>query len=704
MSRICFASYEIYPVTSGGCGVLLHNSTNVLLSQGHEVIFLLDIPKPEFQLFDQHERKKYPHPENCRAYLVQTLCQDFTSPRREDFLSEFEWRSYRFYHASRWIEKEEHPDLIEFFDYCGIAYHALSAKLAGMDFQNTHLTIRLHTSLELIDREQPANIHDLQRYIMFGMEHQALRLAETVLYPSKRYLDQAYRPFYEPWFGKLEESRPAIVTFPQKRETSNEADGILFFGRLFGFKGIDIFVDAAVCYLDNLDNPRRKFLIAGYDSNLPPDEQGSYQDYLLTKIPVQYRRFFQFTGQVNWNKLEELLPQILFTVFPSYFESYCYAAHELYNAGIPIIASNIPAFQDAFTHGKNALIFDGTVGDLVKQMEILSTDAILRKTLSHPYQIDKDPLGDFYTRDIHASWMQSLSMSSQSTELLICILAKREENIENIMQTLSKCGMRSVRIVVVRQVDKQSSETTGWFLGQRCSFFSKAGEQLLPTQIKTGDALLILKASDLLAPDYISRCMQVLGRHEQISYVGSWKQIRDGEIEHLDTFPFDVASELTLFNISSLHSRYILRTTPGKLLIDLFDSRANQLGELAYIWSLETDLSSGVTIPEPLITIIKDQEQIQKKTLSYLIIREENPWRKARLSRLLLVLQQQNRNTILDSNEIEYPDHINFELSPSEKYSIKIIRKIRSILFFRKIYRLTGVKSFVDNMMKMRSG
>jgi len=219
MSRICFASYEIHPITSGGCGVLLHNSAHVLLSQGHELIFLFDISELEFQIFNEQERLKYPHPENCKAYLVENLCQDLLIPQRRDFLSEFEWRSYRFYHASKWIEKEEHPEVIEFFDYCGIAYFTLSAKLTGKEFQDTHLAIRLHTSLELIDREQSTNIHDEERYIMFGMEHQALRLAETVLYPSEYFLDHAYKPFYEPWFGNLEESQPAIVFFPQKCET-----------------------------------------------------------------------------------------------------------------------------------------------------------------------------------------------------------------------------------------------------------------------------------------------------------------------------------------------------------------------------------------------------------------------------------------------------------------------------------------------------
>ncbi len=47
-----------------------------------------------------------------------------------------------------------------------------------------------------------------------------------------------------------------------------------------------------------------------------PMKQGSYQEYLLRKIPEKYRCFFQFMGQISWEQLEEILPQIIFAVFP----------------------------------------------------------------------------------------------------------------------------------------------------------------------------------------------------------------------------------------------------------------------------------------------------------------------------------------------------------------------------------------------------
>jgi len=92
MTRICFATYEIYPTTGGGCGALLHNAAHMLLSQGHEVIFVLDLPHADFDRFQYRDRLALPHSERCRAYHVESLCQN-AELRRADFLSAGQWRA-----------------------------------------------------------------------------------------------------------------------------------------------------------------------------------------------------------------------------------------------------------------------------------------------------------------------------------------------------------------------------------------------------------------------------------------------------------------------------------------------------------------------------------------------------------------------------------------------------------------------------------
>ena len=99
MTRICFVSYEIHPTVKGGCGVFLYNAARTLLPQGHEIIFLLDLPPESFQQFDQVDRLSLPCSHNCRAYLVESLTAGIRYSET-DFHSIFEYRAYRFHVAA----------------------------------------------------------------------------------------------------------------------------------------------------------------------------------------------------------------------------------------------------------------------------------------------------------------------------------------------------------------------------------------------------------------------------------------------------------------------------------------------------------------------------------------------------------------------------------------------------------------------------
>ncbi|MFM8321059.1 MAG: glycosyltransferase family 4 protein, partial [Chloroflexota bacterium] len=448
MTRVCFVSYEIHPTVMGGCGVLLYHAARVLLQQGHEVIFLLDLERKDFERFSQVDRLRLPQAHNCRAYQVDALLRP-EEQLDQSFQTVFEVKSYRFYRAARRLCEIESPQVIEFFEYCGAAYHALSAKIAGLDFAGTRLVVRLHNTMELIDRQQPDNRHGMDRYIMYGLEHRALRLAESVLYPSQAFLSDTYRAYYGPWFGGLVLSPPALLEHPQAVGEAQEPDGILFYGRLFGFKGVDRFVDAAVLYLSDTANPRRTFYLAGYDSMLPPTGQGSYRDYLRRKIPAELRPSFVFTGQISWAELGELLPRILFAVIPSYLESFCYAAHELYAAGVPLVLTNLPAFQDSFHHGENALIFDGSVSDLAEKMRQLSSDASLRRRITRPYPVAQQQLAAFYPDPPKNSWINP-TPDSPLPELLVCILVDQSHRLPQTLQALGPCLPAGARVVLMQ--------------------------------------------------------------------------------------------------------------------------------------------------------------------------------------------------------------------------------------------------------------
>jgi len=639
MTRICFVSYEIHPTVKGGCGVFLYNTARTLLPQGHELIFLLDIPPESFRQFDQVDRLDLPCAHNCRAYQVESLTADLRYTQN-DFRSIFEFRAYRFHIAAERIYRIEKPEIIEFFDYCGVSYIALTAKAAGLSYTDARLAVRLHNSMELIDRRQPPELHNIERYLMYGLEHHALRLAENVLYPSDTFWKSEYRLHYENWFGEVLLSEPPLIDIPRWISLGNNQEIILFYGRLHGIKGVDLFIDAAVHYLNNPRNPPRQFYLVGYDSYTPPGYTGSYQAYLLRKIPPDLHQHFHFTGQLSWHELETLLPHVLYAIIPSYSESFSYAAHELYAAGIPLIVSDIPAFRGYFHHEENALLFDGTTYDLARQMERLSADVELRESITLPYPVTQIPLGDFYSASHRSSWVNPPSTDIAQPSLLVCIVCDQPNLSSTKWQSIRASLPEKSFVVIMRPTETgNTGEVVAWFLGRLYLFEDENGQPLKPTQILTQDTLLVMRASDMLEKRFLEIGLDTLARQSQIAFVGSWRRIHDGNAYKIETFPYDAALELLPLVGQTLFSRFIMRTNPSQLLIDLFDPRAGRLGEVAYLWKLDNGEQCGLIIPEPLITQeVEDEQVLEGNAFDYLILQDDNPRRKKRLARYLLTL------------------------------------------------------------------
>lgn len=654
MSKICFVSYEIYPTVNGGCGVFLSNAARKLLSDGHDVIFLLDIQTPDFDQFNTVDRTRLPNHEHCRAYHLDKLAPHEKFEQCH-FPTLYEYQSYRFHIGLQAVCELEKPDMVEFFDYCGVAYASLNAKVAGLAYVGITLNVRLHGSLELIDRAQPDYYHDYSRYVMYNLEHQALRLAENVLYPSQAYLEDAYLPYYERWLGNQVQSQPPLVNLPSFKKDLPEKDVVLFYGRLAAVKGVDLFVDAAVLYLRDLGNPRLRFYMVGYDSYLYSNTRKSYKDFLQDKIPVDLQEYFSFTGQLSWQELSELLPYVSFAVIPSYYESFCYAAHELYEAGIPLLLSPIPAFHAFFIEDNNAKYFDGTVADLANQMRLLAVDKGLRDLISFPHPVASNPLGDFYQKKSDLSWIQ-YEVVEPIDEILIVVLASEPDFIAETLASIENTSLKSIQIVVARPTTIKSKELGAQsLLGRMVIFEDISGQMVRSNSILTKKALLLLEAGDRLLPQFLPLGLEVLSRQKEIGYFGGWKEIRGKNDTYIDCSASDANIELGLFSWDRL-SRFIIRTEPGYLLQDVIDPRTDQYGEVDLLWRMDSNLKLGIVAPLPLVSINETKSgQMNSEVIDFLVIRDQDPIRKARLARYLLTLK--NENILIEKPRRYQPIH-----------------------------------------------
>jgi len=616
MSVICFVSYEIHPTTRGGCGVLIHHAAEGLLAAGHDVVLLLDVPEPDFRRFVNHDRGLLPRAQACRAYRVDDLCVGFPYADEEiPYL--FQRKSLRFAHALDRVLERERPDFVEFFDYCGAGYYALVRRLFAADRDPPPLGVRLHGSIEILYRFGGGGWVDRDYAVLYGLEHRALELAEAILTPSRTYFERYYRPLYGLDADRVVVSPPPRQQFPSVARRPDPAGPftILFLGRLSVLKGIEQLVHAAVRLVKRRPDLPFTVELIGHDTDVLPSGQ-IYGAYLRTLIPGELRDRFVFTGQLPHGEVAARLAHALFAVFPNRVESFCYALHEVYDAGVPVIVNDLPSFADFFRHEDNALVYDGTTEGLLQAMERMIDDGALRERLRRPYAVADAPFGAFYA---NPRALRPLRAGRPGAPIRPLIVVLDDAAAGGWPATLASLeGQLTLDSTVVRLVpDAPDERETLWWRGRSWHAVDRHGRPLEPSEILTGDALLVLRAGDRLDSGWLERAARALKSRPSLAFAGTWWRANG----HPVPLVLDVAPELHPFEQGAAPTRVLLRTDPGRLLADLLDPDMGALGEVAYVWQAIARGGGGVLAPEPSVEVADGGEVLDLELLKRLVFR-----------------------------------------------------------------------------------
>ena len=585
--KICFVSYEIAPTTKGGAGALIANAIKSLEDDpltNNEIVLLLDIPVEEYVRFEWHDRLSFPNYENIRAYRVDELCFDL--PDDDLLFSSFALRkSYRFDWALRKLLQIETPDIVEFFDYNGPGYIPISQKILGKYPQDVGLTIRYHLTMQPIHKNTPY-LPDEDILLSYRMEARSIELAERILFPSKVILDEAALTYNISSKSEVYISPPSLKRLPQMDEAlENSKDTILFLGYLDFRKGADIFLSACLSFLSEEPVEEVKFLLVGGGFQQAPAGFSNFKEYLQARIPLIHQTKFIFTDQISHQQLSQLLPQVRFAVIPSFIESFGYAAHELYAVGIPIIVRNIPVFNEYFHHEENALVFDGSVEDLVKQMKRMWNDESLRSKISKPYDVLPEPLGNCYHQPVKPRFAVNPADDVQFA-LRILILTKSKR--ETTQLPFDFCNIWQL------SHEKNADTPPFPFLGKLWWIYDRNGQVVPLPEWRSNDLMIVLTENDVVDPSFIQKAVRILSCYPEFSFVGCW---REGE----KIYPIDAASEILPLIENSIPTRLLYRTRPNVHLFDLFDNRMGCFSEIGYLWKLEEEIGKGLIIPEKLI-------------------------------------------------------------------------------------------------------
>ncbi|WP_407822115.1 glycosyltransferase family 4 protein [Sphingomonas arvum] len=385
---ICFVTNELYPLGPGGIGRMLYNFArhNESLGFPADIHFLV----PQLLLASRPDAREVldealeglatvhvcPALRSVPSQLAQLLA------KAEDYPWTSEWLysdSYRYYLGLKLAQERLGAafDVIEFPDFGGWGVASLEAKRAGLDFADTLISARVHSTQGIL--------YGVERYaydpghwagIMFDAERHLFANADLIVGHDPAIIDYTARSYAleERWHGRtvLEfppiyiRTAPGTYVIADKVDKPGSDDSIdfLFGSRLQPVKRPDLFIRAAILYLENHPAYAGTFRLVcgGWDR--------AFVEMLKSLVPGGLSERIRFIEKANPDERQYYIERSI-VVVPSDYESLCLFAFEAALAGRKVILNGTcPAFGNGYRwrDGGNCLLFDGTVESLAATM------------------------------------------------------------------------------------------------------------------------------------------------------------------------------------------------------------------------------------------------------------------------------------------------------------------------------------------------
>jgi glycosyltransferase involved in cell wall biosynthesis/GT2 family glycosyltransferase len=363
---IFFVTSELAPFTPGGAGVLVAGLRERLQGEGVDVRVLLaadvEVGGPGVIVVSA------PAPATARDFW------DRSQLVAERLAAEVD---------------DAPPDLVEFHDFDGLAFAALSRR-HDLGLERVPIAVRFHGPVDL--QVEATGVVPPELVAVREMERSVYAMADVVIAPSAGTRDLILGRYDVPAervvVGPPELAAPSVV-----RRTPAAHPELAAVGRLGEVKGSDLLVGAAVRVLDEVPDAVVRFI--GGDGWSAQTRQ-SMRALLETMIPVGERDHIRFEGRIDRDRLPDALATAWGVVVPSRFESFSLAAHEARSLGIPVIVPDIAAFRGLMTEETGALVYDGSQTGLEAAILRFLSDGALRERLAAaPLPALGDPLAPY---------------------------------------------------------------------------------------------------------------------------------------------------------------------------------------------------------------------------------------------------------------------------------------------------------------------
>jgi glycosyltransferase involved in cell wall biosynthesis len=337
--NVCIATEDIVgPVRNGGIGTTYTHLSFLLAEAGHRVTILYLRGSDSADHSIEHWVEWYR--ERGVRFVPVDPPQDIASPARR-------WLAPMIALYERL--KAEHFDLVHVSEWRGSAYYSLLAKKQGLAFRNTVFCVKSSSPYLWNRQHMLGPVDDTAQLVKIFAERRSIELADMVIGGSQHLLNwmmnNGYelpkgRTFVQPNVTVPANIDPDLLRNRPEPGSRVPVKEIVFFGRLEGRKGLDVFCDAIhKLVLEEKKVPKVTFL-GKFGARIATHPELTVREYIRSQASSWGVEWDIIDNYGQSEALTYLLGEGRLAVMPSLIENSSLAIYETTHLRVPFVASD----------------------------------------------------------------------------------------------------------------------------------------------------------------------------------------------------------------------------------------------------------------------------------------------------------------------------------------------------------------------------
>jgi glycosyltransferase involved in cell wall biosynthesis len=535
---VAFVSRELYPFTGGGIAPMVAASAELLAGIADVTIVTTAFHR------DEYERLRA-EPDAARRLPPETVRFEFVEEPGEDdlagYLSHMHGWSARVFEALCELFPDGGPDLVEFPDYLAEGFVTVQARHSGdRRMRNATVCMRAYTTSEMVAVLNGRVSEDFATHAVWEAERYCLAHCDRFVHPGGDVYG-TYQRFYgadriarghrahHPVFGDV---KPMHTLLYDQDSYDERRLRLLYFGRMERRKGVQNLMRALL----SLGRDDWELTFLGGDTDSAPMRL-SMRDMLATMAAGDER--VRFHDAIPRWEVPEVIKYHDLVVLPSRWECWPNTALESLCQNRAVLATPVGGFTEIVEPGVSGWLADGAdwrslAAELGRLLDARAGPARLAEVGGplHAYQrlTDRDEILRSYGELFGLG--RRPSAAAPTTGPLVSAIVPYFQLDEYVEDTLASLAAQTYENLEIVLVNDGSLRPEDGVLGELADRYAvrlvtqpNAGlgaARNFGISQASGRYVVPLDADDMLAAEFVERCVTVLEEDPAAAYATTW--------------------------------------------------------------------------------------------------------------------------------------------------------------------------------------